>query len=62
MIEDMKQDATQRMNRCVVALRDHFRRMRTGRANTGLLDGIKVDYYGTEVPLHQVANITVEDD
>lgn len=61
MIEDMKQDATQRMSRCVVALRDHFRRMRTGRANTGLLDSIKVDYYGSEVPLHQVANITVED-
>jgi ribosome recycling factor len=35
--------------------------MRTGRANTGLLEGIKVEYYGTEVPLNQVANITVED-
>ncbi len=35
--------------------------MRTGRANTGLLDGIKVDYYGSEVPLNQVANVTVED-
>jgi ribosome recycling factor len=35
--------------------------MRTGRANTGLLEGIKVEYYGTEVPLNQVANVTVED-
>jgi ribosome recycling factor len=35
--------------------------MRTGRANTGLLDGIKVDYYGSEVPLNQVASVNVED-
>ncbi|MBM5811871.1 MAG: ribosome recycling factor [Gammaproteobacteria bacterium] len=61
MLEDMRQDATQRMSRCVAALREHFRKMRTGRANTGLLDGIKVEYYGSEVPLTQVANVTVED-
>lgn len=61
MIEEMKNDAIQRMTRCVTGLREHFRRMRTGRASTGLLDGIRVDYYGSEVPLTQVANITVED-
>jgi ribosome recycling factor len=35
--------------------------MRTGRANTGLLDGLKVDYYGSEVPINQVASVNVED-
>ncbi len=61
MQDEMSRDATQRMSRCVATLKEHFRKMRTGRANTGLLDGIKVDYYGTEVPLHQIATINVED-
>jgi ribosome recycling factor len=61
MLEEMNRDATQRMSKCVALLRDHYRKMRTGRANTGLLEGIKVEYYGTEVPLNQVANVTVED-
>ncbi len=61
MQEEMKTDATQRMAKCVAVLRDHYKRMRTGRANTGLLDGIRVEYYGSEVPLNQVANVTVED-
>lgn len=61
MLDQMTRDATQRMTRCVSALRDHYRKMRTGRANTGLLDGLKVEYYGSEVPLSQVASITVED-
>ncbi len=61
MQDEMSRDATQRMSRCVATLKEHFRKMRTGRANTGLLDGIKVDYYGSEVPLHQIATINVED-
>ncbi|HEU0225225.1 MAG TPA: ribosome recycling factor [Steroidobacteraceae bacterium] len=61
MQDQMTNDATQRMGKCVAMLKDHYRKMRTGRANTGLLDGIKVDYYGSEVPLNQVASISVED-
>jgi len=61
MQDEMSKDATLRMSKCVALLKDHLRKMRTGRANTGLLDGIKVDYYGSEVPLSQVATISVED-
>ena len=61
MQDEMSKDATLRMSRCVALLKDQLRKMRTGRANTGLLDGIKVDYYGSEVPLSQVATISVED-
>lgn len=61
MQDEMSKDATQRMSKCVALLKDHYRKMRTGRANTGLLEGIKVDYYGSEVPLNQVATINVED-
>ena len=61
MIEDLKKDAAERMAKCVVALRHELKRMRTGRASTALLEHIKVDYYGTESPLSQVANIIVED-
>jgi ribosome recycling factor len=61
MQDEMSRDATQRMSKCVALLRDHYRKMRTGRANTGLLDGIKVEYYGTEMLLNQVASISVED-
>jgi ribosome recycling factor len=61
MQEEMSRDATQRMSRCVAMLKDHYRKMRTGRANTGLLEGLKVEYYGSEVPINQVASINVED-
>jgi ribosome recycling factor len=61
MHEEMSRDATQRMSKCVTLLKDHYRKMRTGRANTGLLDGLKVDYYGSEVPLNQIASVSVED-
>lgn len=57
----MSRDATQRMGKCVALLRDHYKKMRTGRANAGLLDGIKVEYYGTEMPINQVATVSVED-
>ncbi len=61
MQDEMSRDATQRMSKCVALLRDHYRKMRTGRANTGLLEGLRVDYYGTEVPISQVASVSVED-
>jgi len=61
VIEDIKKDANERMQKSVVALRQELTKMRTGRAHTSLLDQITVDYYGTQTPLNQVANINVED-
>jgi len=61
MLEDLKKDAADRMAKCVVALKTEFKRMRTGRASTSLLEHLKVEYYGTEMPLAQVANVVVED-
>ena len=59
MQDEMSRDATQRMGKCVAQLKDHYRKMRTGRANVGLLDGLKVDYYGAPTPLKSLASITV---
>ena len=61
MFEEIKKDANERMTKCIVSLREHFKRMRTGRANVGLLDGLHVEYYGADMPLSQVANVAVED-
>ena len=61
MLEDIKKDAADRMGKCVVALRNELKKLRTGRANTSLLEHVRVDYYGSEVPLQQVANVAVED-
>ena len=61
MFEEIKKDANERMTKCVHSLHEHYKRMRTGRANVGLLDGIRVEYYGAEMPLSQVANVVVED-
>src|ERR1700694_4358124 len=61
MLEDLKKDATQRMQKCVSAFRDQLKKLRTGRAHTSLIEHIKVDYYGSEMPLNQVANIATED-
>src|SRR5450432_1756827 len=61
MLEDLKKDATQRMQKCVSAFRDQLKKMRTGRAHTSLIEHIKVYYYGSEMPLNQVANIATED-
>ncbi len=61
MIEDIKQDANERMDKSLSALHANFSRIRTGRANPNLLDGIEVAYYGNDTPLNQVASITVED-
>ena len=61
MLEDIKKDAAERMSKCVTAYRNELKRLRTGRASTGLLEHIRVEYYGNEVPLQQVANVAVED-
>jgi len=61
MIEDIKKDAASRMQKSVESLKHEFSKIRTGRAHTSLLDHITVDYYGSHVPLKQVANVTVED-
>lgn len=54
-------DALQRMDKTVEAFRIEITKIRTGKATTALLDGIKVDYYGTMSPLNQVGNVTVMD-
>ncbi|WP_440995610.1 ribosome recycling factor [Arhodomonas sp. SL1] len=61
MIEEIKKDADQRMARSVENLNQDFHKIRTGRAHTSLLDHITVSYYGAQVPLNQVANVTVGD-
>ena len=61
MIEEIKDDAEERMNKTLVALDAAFAKIRTGRAHPSLLDNISVDYYGVATPINQVANITVED-
>ena len=61
MIEDIKKDAAERMSKSVDVLGQNFNKIRTGRAHPSLLDSIKVDYYGSDTPLSQVANINVED-
>ncbi len=61
MIEDIKKDTADRMGKSVEALRHELAKIRTGRAHPTLLDHIKVSYYGSEVPINQVANVAVED-
>lgn len=61
MIDDIKKSATARMQKGVEALKESLARLRTGRAHTSLLDHIRVAYYGSEVPLNQVANVTAGD-
>jgi ribosome recycling factor len=61
MLDEVKKDAAERMTKCVAAYRHELKRLRTGRASASLVDHIRVDYYGAESPLNQVANIAVED-
>ena len=61
MLDDVKKDANERMNKCVAALKNELKKLRTGRAHTSLLEHIRVEYYGNEVPLNQVANLALED-
>lgn len=61
MIEDIRKDAEHRMKKSLEAFALELTRIRTGRANASLLDHIQVDYYGSLMPISQVANITVSD-
>jgi ribosome recycling factor len=61
VIEEIKDDAKQRMEKSVTALKGQFSKIRTGRAHPSLLDSIMVPYYGTPTPLKQVANVIAED-
>ncbi|HBP14071.1 MAG TPA: ribosome recycling factor [Gammaproteobacteria bacterium] len=61
MLDEIKQDASERMIKSVSSLRAAFSRIRTGRATPSLLDAIEVEYYGTLTPINQVASISVED-
>jgi ribosome recycling factor len=61
MIEEIKKDAADRMQKSVSALSSQMAKIRAGRAHTSLLDHLQVPYYGSNVPLNQVANVGVED-
>ena len=61
MIADVKKTAEQKMHKSLDALKTDLGKVRTGRAHTGILDHVTVDYYGTQMPLNQVANLTLLD-
>ena len=61
MLNEIKKDAQARMAKSIEALRHSLVKVRTGRANAGLVDSIKVNYYGSEMPLSQVASVAVTD-
>lgn len=61
MISDTRKDVEARMKKCLDALDVALRKIRTGRANTGILDNVRVNYYGAEMPLSQVAQVSIED-
>ena len=61
MIDDIHSDAQERMEKALEALGQNFNKIRTGRAHPSILDGIRIDYYGAETPLKQMASINVED-
>jgi ribosome recycling factor len=60
-VAELKKDAEQRMKRSIEALKEELAKIRTGRAHTGLLDHVMVEYYGAMVPIPQVANVTLLD-
>jgi ribosome recycling factor len=60
-VADIKKGAEQKMQRSIEAFKSDLAKIRTGRAHTGLLDHIQVDYYGSPVPISQVANLTLVD-
>ena len=61
MIDDIKQDTEERMGKALEALGHNFNKIRTGRAHPSLLDSIRLEYYGAETPLNQLANVNIED-
>ena len=60
-IADIKKQATEKMAKSVDTLKHDLQKVRTGRAHTGLIDHLKVDYYGSDVPINQVASISLSD-
>ena len=61
MLQDIRKDAESRMQKSIDSLRNELSKIRAGRAHPSLLEHVRVDYYGTETPLTQVANVTVQD-
>jgi ribosome recycling factor len=61
MINDILKESEDRMKKSVQSLEVAFNKIRTGRAHPGILDGVRVNYYGSEMPIGQVANVIVED-
>ena len=61
MIADVKKNAEAKMQRSLEALKTDLGKVRTGRAHTGLLDHVTVDYYGSPTPVNQVANLSLAD-
>src|SRR5688500_889888 len=61
MINEIKKDAQARMHKSVEALRHDLTKVRTGRASTALVEHLKVNYYGSDMPLSQVASVAVSD-
>jgi ribosome recycling factor len=61
MIADIKKNAEQKMHKSIESLKADLGKVRTGRAHTGLLDHVMADYYGTMMPINQVANVTLLD-
>lgn len=61
MIAELKKTAEAKMQKSLEALKNDLQKIRTGRAHTGLLDHVMVDYYGSPVPVNQVANVTLVD-
>jgi ribosome recycling factor len=61
MLDDIKKDCAARMTKCVQTFVADLKKLRTGRAHPSLIEHMRVDYYGTETPLNQLANISIED-
>ena len=61
MLEEIKQETLERMEKSITSLESSLQKLRTGRANPALLDSIQIDYYGNLTPLSQVSNISVQD-
>ena len=59
MLEDIYQETREGMGKALASLENEFKRIRTGRASLSILDGIRVDYYGTLTPLNQMASLSV---
>ena len=61
MISELKKTLEAKMQKSLEVLKNDLQKVRTGRAHTGLLDHVQVDYYGSMVPINQVANVTLVD-